>query len=204
MIRVRRCCCARTPRKALRSGSRCNCRRSLRTCISLPWTDRRCDKRPDTSPHANLQGRLPKRELTDRSESLRSSRDGSHAMRQRDEKGTRSGVAIRRRVRDCPRNCRRRATLKHHWLITAGKDSQAKTRKSGDLPSNSVKPRTGRSGRRHDGTPLVRIDNLLPLRARTCAGGDMASDLEHIFLTCIAREGPAQAYPPALAREIAP
>ena len=69
-----------------------------------------------------------------------------------DEKGTRCGVANRRQVRDCPRNCKRIATPDRHWpLRSAGKVGRAKTRKSGDLPSMFTQIGAGRPGWRHDG-----------------------------------------------------
>lgn len=75
--------------------------------------------------------------------------DGSRPNHARPgEKGIRCGVGNSRQIRDCPRNCKRRATPGATGLIQAGKAGQAPTRESGDLPSKSATdpggvPRTG-------------------------------------------------------------
>ena len=65
--------------------------------------------------------------------------DGSRPNHARPgEKGIRCGVGISRQFRDCPRNCKRRATPGATGLMQAGKAGQAQTRESGDLPSKSA------------------------------------------------------------------
>ena len=65
--------------------------------------------------------------------------DGSRPNHARPgEKGIRCGVGISRQFRDCPRNCKRRATPDATGPLRAGKAGQAQTRESGDLPSKSA------------------------------------------------------------------
>ena len=66
-----------------------------------------------------------------------------------DEKGIRCGVGNSRQIRDCPRNCKRRATLRNHCSANGmGRRRQAKTRESGDLPSKpKIATRAGCPGR---------------------------------------------------------
>ncbi len=56
-----------------------------------------------------------------------------------DQKGIRYGVGNSRQIRNCPRNCKRRANLRCHCPSTGmGRRRQAKTRESGDLPSKPM------------------------------------------------------------------
>jgi hypothetical protein len=65
--------------------------------------------------------------------------DGSRLNHARPgEMGIRCGVGISRQIRDCPRNCKRRATPDATGPLRAGKAGQAQTRESGDLPSKSA------------------------------------------------------------------
>lgn len=78
-------------------------------------------------------------ELTTPAGAGRSAYDGSRPNHARPgEKGIRCGVGNSRQIRDCPRNCKRRATPDATGLMQAGKAGQAQTRESGDLPSKSA------------------------------------------------------------------
>ena len=83
---------------------------------------------------------------------LRADIDGDGSGRRKaapDKKGIRYGVGNSRQIRNCPRNCKWRATLRCHCPDAGmGRRRQAVTRESGDLPSKSmIATRAGCPGR---------------------------------------------------------
>ena len=110
-----------------------------------------------------------------------------------DEKGIRYGVGNSRQIRDCPRNCKRRATLRCHCPQNGmGRRRQALTRKSGDLPSKPmIATRAGCPGRSVSMAKRGALAGIVPF--------SVVQSAPHQVLICTSRRHKGHACGPGIA-----
>lgn len=105
---------------------------------------------------------------------------GDRLRRMKREYG--EGVGISRQIRDCPRNCKRRAILQNHCPAGMGRRRKAETRESGDLPSSTQLDPGGASGGR---LKMIHRRNPLPLRADIHPHSDTDRNCPHLGAPCL-------------------